>query len=164
MFLFAQCLVAIATLLDLASFQFKSRSLILMCLFSSVLLTSVHFFILGHASAGSLMLIAAIRYLYCVFARKTWVMLAFMLLSCLAVYFTWYSWLSGLALAATLIQTFASFQKNDLYLRLIMVVGTSLWISHNILVGSPIAVLMESLFMASNLVGLYRFYTPKKLA
>ncbi|MBH0041641.1 YgjV family protein [Pseudoalteromonas sp. SWXJZ10B] len=45
-----------------------------------------------------------------------------------------------------------------------MVVGTSLWISHNMLVGSPIAVLMESLFMASNLVGLYRFYTPKKLA
>ncbi|MBH0041639.1 YgjV family protein [Pseudoalteromonas sp. SWXJZ10B] len=47
MFLFAQCLVAIATVLDLASFQFKSRSLILMCLFSSVLLTSVHFLCLA---------------------------------------------------------------------------------------------------------------------
>lgn len=162
MFLLAQCLVTIATLLDLASFQFKSRTFILGCLFSSVLLTSAHFFILGHASAGSLMLIAALRYLYCVFARKTWVMLLFMLLSCLAVYFTWHNWLSGLALAATLIQTFASFQKQDLYLRLLMVLGTSFWISHNVFAGSPVAVLMECLFLASNMLGLYRFYTPKK--
>ncbi|MGO2010399.1 YgjV family protein [Pseudoalteromonas sp.] len=32
------------------------------------------------------------------------------------------------------------------------------WISHNMRVGSPVAVLMESIFIASNLVGLSRFY------
>lgn len=47
MFLLAQCLVTIATLLDLASFQFKSRIFILGCLFSSVLLTSAHFLYLA---------------------------------------------------------------------------------------------------------------------
>ncbi|MEC8225830.1 MAG: YgjV family protein, partial [Pseudomonadota bacterium] len=46
MFILSQCLVAIATLLDLASFQFKQRQAILACLFSSVLLTSVHFMLL----------------------------------------------------------------------------------------------------------------------
>lgn len=163
MFLIAQSLVAIATLLDLASFQFKSRSLILTCLFMSVLLTAVHFFMLGHNSAGCLMLIAAFRYFYCIYARKTWAMYAFMLLCCVAVYYTWQDWFSAMALIATLIQTFASFQKHDLHMRLCMVVGTLFWISHNVFAGSPVAIVMESLFLSSNLVGLYRFYSTKKI-
>ena len=158
MFLVSQCLVAIATLLDLASFQFKSRKLILLCLFSSVLLTAAHFFLLDKISASLLMLIAAVRYFYCIFNRSQWAMLGFMLLSTVAVALSWQDWLSGLALLATLIQTFASFQPRDMLLRLFMVFGTALWISHNILVGSPMAVLMECLFLLSNLVGLLRFY------
>ena len=69
MFILSQCLVAIATLLDLASFQFKQRQAILACLFSSVLLTSVHFMLLDNLSAACLMLIAALRYGYFIFAR-----------------------------------------------------------------------------------------------
>ncbi|CAM4155322.1 YgjV family protein [Pseudoalteromonas ostreae] len=163
MFLVSQCLVVIATFLDLASFQFKSRKLILLCLFSSVLLTAAHFFLLDKISAGLLMLIAAVRYFYCIFNRSQWAMLGFMLLSTVAVILSWQDWLSGLALLATLIQTFASFQSRDVLLRLFMVFGTALWISHNILVGSPMAVLMECLFLLSNLVGLWRFYCwPKE--
>ncbi|MBB1333661.1 MULTISPECIES: YgjV family protein [unclassified Pseudoalteromonas] len=164
MFLVSQCLVAIATLLDLASFQFKSRKLILLCLFSSVLLTATHFFLLDKISASLLMLIAAVRYFYCIFNPSQWAMLGFMLLSTVAVILTWQGWLSGLALLATLIQTFASFQPRDMLLRLFMVFGTALWISHNLLVGSPMAVLMECLFLLSNLVGLWRFYFWSKEA
>lgn len=161
MFLLSQCLVSVATLLDLASFQFKSRRLILLCLFGSVLLTAWHFFLLGQQSAGWLMLIAATRYLYCVFARQRLMMLCFILFSVTAVLLTWHSWLSGIALAATLIQTVASFQSQDLKLRSMMLVGTSMWIAHNIMVVSPIAVVMECLFLTSNIVGLYRFYRDK---
>ncbi|MFM9726320.1 YgjV family protein [Streptomyces scabiei] len=42
-----------------------------------------------------------------------------------------------------------------------MLVGTSMWIAHNIMVVSPIAVVMECLFLTSNIVGLYRFYRDK---
>ena len=98
MFIIAQSLVAVATLLDLASFQFKSRRIILCCLFTSVLLTSVHFFILGYNSAGCLMLIAALRYFYCIDFKHTWAMFGFMAVSCLAVYLTWQDWFSGFAL------------------------------------------------------------------
>lgn len=164
MFLLSQCLVGVATLLDLASFQFKSRRIILLCLFSSVLLTSTHFFILGQQSAGWLMLIAAARYLYCVFARQYMVMLGFIILSMVTVFITWHNWLSGLALIATLIQTLASFQAKDFKLRILMIVGTSLWMAHNVMVGSPIAVLMEGLFLTSNIVGLYRFYRHQAFA
>jgi hypothetical protein len=45
-----------------------------------------------------------------------------------------------------------------------MLVGTMIWITHNYLAGSPGAVLMEALFISSNLVGYFRYYIrPKKL-
>ncbi|MEM7390343.1 MAG: YgjV family protein, partial [Pseudomonadota bacterium] len=144
--------------------QFKQRQAILACLFSSVLLTSVHFMLLDNFSAASLMLIAALRYGYCIFARKTWVMIAFMLLSISAVLFTWQSWVSFIALSATLLQTYASFQGKDFTLRILMIVGTIGWIAHNALVFSPLAVLMETVFLVSNLVGLWRFYVHPKPA
>ncbi|MCO6357065.1 YgjV family protein [Pseudoalteromonas shioyasakiensis] len=164
MFILSQCLVAIATILDLASFQFKQRQAILACLFSSVLLTSVHFMLLDNFSAASLMLIAALRYGYCIFARKSWVMIAFMLLSISAVLFTWQSWVSFIALSATLLQTYASFQGKDFTLRILMIVGTIGWVAHNALVFSPLAVVMETVFLVSNLVGLWRFYVHPKPA
>jgi len=164
MFILSQCLVAIATLLDLASFQFKQRQAILACLFSSVLLTSLHFMLLDNFSAACLMLIAALRYGYCIFARKSWVMIVFMLFSISAVLFTWQSWVSFIALSATLLQTYASFQGKDFTLRILMIVGTIGWIVHNILVFSPLAVLMETVFLISNLVGLWRFYAHPKPA
>ena len=63
---------------------------------------------------------------------------------------------------SALIQTIASFQNRDLHLRLCMVMGTSFWITHNIFASSPVAIIMESLFLSSNLLGLYRFYVGKK--
>ncbi len=39
-----------------------------------------------------------------------------------------------------------------------MIVGTLLWLIHNYLAGSPTAVLMELLFISSNLIGYYRYY------
>ena len=164
MFIVSQCLVAIATLLDLASFQFKSRSAILTCLFTSVLFTAVHFFLLDKISAACLMLLAALRYGYCIFARDPRVMLGFMAMSIAAVYITWHSWISLIALLAALLQTYASFQANDFTLRCFMIVGTLCWISHNVLVFSPVAVLMESVFLISNLIGLWRFYAKKQLS
>ncbi|MEJ2893378.1 YgjV family protein, partial [Pseudoalteromonas sp. B5MOD-1] len=38
------------------------------------------------------------------------------------------------------------------------------WIVHNILVFSPLAVVMETVFLISNLVGLWRFYAHPKPA
>ncbi|MEI4551537.1 YgjV family protein [Pseudoalteromonas spongiae] len=161
MFIVSQCLVAIATLLDLASFQFKSRNAILICLFTSVLLTAVHFFLLDKISAACLMFLAALRYGYCIFARDLRVMIGFMAMSISVVYVTWQSWISVIALVAALLQTYASFQTNDFTLRCLMIVGTLCWILHNVLVFSPVAVLLESVFLISNIIGLWRFYGKK---
>lgn len=65
---------------------------------------------------------------------------------------------SVISCIGTLFQTRAAFCQADKNLRLLMIVGTSFWLCHNMLVGSPMAVLMELLFIGSNLVGYYRHY------
>ena len=69
--------------------------------------------------------------------------------------------LSILSCLGSLFGTAGTFCKDDKRLRQILLVGTSLWLVHNILAKSPTAVLMEALFIASNLVGYYRFYLKR---
>ncbi len=71
-------------------------------------------------------------------------------------------WLDLLSLAGSLLQTRAAFCRNDKRLRELMFVGSGCWLLNNILLGSPMAVLMESVFIGSNLLGYYRFYLRRK--
>ena len=57
--------------------------------------------------------------------------------------------------------TVGSFCRSDRTLRLVMMGATSLWLVHNILAGTPMAVLMEALFLGSNILGYYRFYLKR---
>ncbi len=47
---------------------------------------------------------------------------------------------------------------SDKRFRELMMLGIAIWIVHNILAGSPGAVVLETFFLGSNLVGYYRFY------
>lgn len=66
--------------------------------------------------------------------------------------------LSVLGCVATFFTTIAAFRKDDKRLRQLMLIGTMIWIVHNYLAGSPGAVLMETIFIVSNLVGYFRYY------
>ena len=51
-----------------------------------------------------------------------------------------------------------SFHGSDKVLRLCAMVSTAGWVIHNTWIGSPAAVALESLFLASNFFGFWRFY------
>ena len=70
--------------------------------------------------------------------------------------------LSVLSCVATVLTTIAAFSKDDKRLRQLMMIGTTIWIAHNYLAGSPGAVLMEAIFTVSNLVGYFRYYIKPK--
>jgi hypothetical protein len=72
--------------------------------------------------------------------------------------FTYEGLLSVLCATGSIFGIYASFRKDDKSLRRLMAVGTSIWLIHNILAGSPGAVIMEILFLTSNLVGYLRYY------
>ena len=76
---------------------------------------------------------------------------------------TYDGWLSILTCCGSIFGTVGSFSQNDTQLRRFMFIGTSLWLLNNIVIGSPAAVIMEALFITSNLVGYYRFYMKPAL-
>jgi hypothetical protein len=161
-FLLSQILIGIAIFTDTLSFQFKERKKIVACLLVSCTLISAHFMLLGHWTAACLGLIAAVRFTTSIFSTsKKWMWL-FVFATVVISIFTYEGILSILGCAGGIFGTVASFCKEDKLLRQLMLVGTSLWIIHNFLAGSPGAVLMEAIFISSNLVGYFRFYIRPK--
>lgn len=162
-FIISQILVGFAIIFDLLSFQFKERKRIVVCLMISCVLISSHFVLLGHWTAACLGLLAAIRFLTGLFSTSKKLMSVFICSSIVVSFVTFAGTLSILSCLGSVFGTTGTFCRNDKQLREFMLIGTCLWLIHNILAASPAAVLMEALFISSNLVGYYRFYLkPKK--
>ncbi len=164
-FVLSQILIGIAIIFDILSFQFKERNKIVACLLVSCILIAIHFMLLGHWTAVCLGLLAAARFATSLFSTSKKVMGVFVCATILLSILSYEGLLSILACSGGCFGTVASFCKEDKQLRQLMLVGTSLWIVHNFLAGSPMAVLMEAIFIGSNLVGYFRYYIrPKKQA
>lgn len=161
-FLLSQILIGIAICTDTLSFQFKERKKIVACLLVSCTLISAHFMLLGHWTAACLGLVAAVRFTTSIFSTSKKLMGLFVFATIIISIFTYEGLLSVLGCTGGIFGTVASFCKEDKLLRQLMLIGTSLWIVHNILAGSPGAVLMEIIFISSNLVGYFRFYIRPK--
>jgi len=157
-FLISQILVGIAIVFDLFSFQFKERKHIVTCLFFAGILISTHFALLEQWTAASLMGIATTRYLTSIFSTSSKLVWFFSLSSIFATIVTYAGVTSILSCLGSVFQTIAAFNKDDKRLRELMIIGTSFWLIHNYLIGSPTAVIMEILFICSNLVGYYRYH------
>ncbi len=76
--------------------------------------------------------------------------------------FTFDGYLTLLAIGGSTLSTIGTFQDTDLKLRAYKVPSTMLWITHNALVPTPMGVLIECMFLGSNLLGFYRFYRFKR--
>lgn len=134
------------------------------CLIVSSIFISCHFMLLGHWTAALLGLLATTRYTSSIFTTSKKVMWIFLIITFFISVFSYAGLLSVLGGTATCATTVAAFSKDDKFLRQLMLTGTIIWIFHNYLAGSPGAVLMEAIFISSNLVGYFRYYIrPKKL-
>ncbi|PKG80867.1 hypothetical protein CXF85_22455 [Colwellia sp. 75C3] len=162
-FFISQLLIGIAILFDLASFQFKDRRKIVGCLCIAGVLICSHFVLLQQYTAAGLMAVAVIRYFSSIFTTSTFVMLIFILCSLCVTAYTFNGVVSLISCVGAVMQTIAAFCPKDKKLRQLMIVGTSFWLLHNYLVNSPTAVIMEALFISSNLFGYYRFYIKPNL-
>ena len=161
-FVLSQILVGLALCTDILSFQFKDRRHIVSCLLVSCLLISSHFMILGHWTAASLGIIAALRFTTSIFSTSRYFMYLFIAATWIVAIVTFQGLLSIIGCAAGTISTIGSFCKEDKKLRQLVFGATLLWITHNYLAGSPGAVILEIFFASSNVVGYYRFYIKPK--
>ncbi|MBD1575685.1 YgjV family protein [Vibrio sp. S11_S32] len=62
-----------------------------------------------------------------------------------------------------LLNTKASFSHNDKLMRLLMTIAMTVWCVHDYIVGSPVAVLIDIVFIVSCAVGYYRIYGKKPI-
>ncbi len=157
-FTLSQILVGIAICSDLISFQFKEKKQIVSCLLVSCTMISLHFMFLEHWTAAILAFLAAIRFITSIFTTRKLYRTLFVIASILISIFTFEGLLSILCTTGAVFGIYASFCETDKPLRQLMAVGTSIWLVHNILAGSPGAVIMEILFLSSNLIGYFRYY------
>lgn len=157
-FALSQVLAAVAIGFDLLSFQFRERRRIIICLAISCLFIATHFALLGHGTATGLALLAAVRLVAGSVTTSKRVMLVFIVATLTVTGLTFHGLLSVFSGLGSVFGTVGSFCRSDRTLRLVMMGATSLWLVHNWLAGTPMAVLMEALFLGSNILGFYRFY------
>ena len=162
LFVISQILVGIAICFDLLSFQLKKRTHIVLCLSVSGFFIATHFLLLEKWTAAILMVIAVARYVVSYYSTSKILLALFVTCSIVGTVFTFQGVLSILSCLGSIFQTLGAFSNNDKKLRLLMIVGTSFWLCHNYLADSPVAVLMEILFLSSNFIGYYRFYFRKQ--
>lgn len=157
-FVLSQILAGVAICFDLLSFQFKERRRIIACLIVACLLLAIHFALLERWTASGLGLLATVRFVAGYQTTSRRVMVLFCVATVLVASITFQGPLSLLGGLGSLFGTVATFCSDDRRMRQLLLVGTSLWLTHNILAATPAGVLLESLFIGSNLVGYYRFY------
>ncbi len=163
-FLLSQILVAIAICFDILSFQLKKRTQIVLCLSLAGIFISSHFVLLEKWTAAVLMMIAVTRYLSSYFTTSKKIMGLFVSASFVSSALTFQGLLSIISCLGAVFQTLGAFCNEDKQLRQLMIIGTLFWLIHNIMAASPGAVVMEVLFLTSNLIGYYRFYMKKGLS
>jgi len=157
-FLLSQILAAIAFALGLAAYHFKPRHQVLKCLFASTVFNAVHFLALGRPGPAVLVILTGIRYVTATFTTSSRWMYFFFCASTASFFLVYKSPLSLLGLGATLIGTYGSFRPSDRALRIYLMVGTSMWLIHNILASTPVAAMMEASFLASNVLSYRKLY------
>ncbi|TDQ18078.1 inner membrane protein [Raoultella sp. BIGb0149] len=161
-FIFSQLLAGMSFLLDISAFHFQRRAATLSLLAGSTTLLALHFYLLEQPGAAGLMLIAACRYAVAIVTLSRRAMWGFMLGSLLCSAGLWQSLENILPLAGSLLMTLASFQKQSEKLRGYTLCGSLCWLLNNVVVGSPVAVMMELAFSGSILAAWWRHSAARR--
>jgi hypothetical protein len=110
----------------------------------------LHFALLGQATAVASTAVSLLRSLASLRARRPAVGLAFVALSLAFGVWFYDGWVSLLPIAASCIGTTALFFLQGLRMRLLMLLGTLLWLVNNLLVGSVGGSALEACLALSN--------------
>lgn len=116
----------------------------------------LHFALLGQATAAASAAVSLARSLAALKARTPAVGLLFIGLSLGLGAWLATGWLSLLPIAASCLGTAALFFLRGVTMRLLMLVGTLLWLAHNLAVGSVGGSLLEACLAVSNLFTIWR--------
>ncbi len=162
-FLISQVLIGVVFVISVVTFQFRRRKHVLLCCVAITFLMAVHFLLLDAQTAALLALIASVRYFIAIYWQSSRLLYCFLFLVLASTLGTYAGPISILAGAGSTLSTIASFRGNRGF-RQYSMAATTVWIIHNVLAGSPGAIVLEAFFLISNVVGYYRFFWNKGAA
>ncbi|MDI4635015.1 YgjV family protein [Pelomonas sp. V22] len=146
----AQLLGYLAFALGLACFAQKDDLRFKLFMAGECAAYALHFWLLGEPTAVASTLVSLGRSLASIRSRSPWVALVFIGLSAGLGAWLFQGWASLLPITASIIGTSALFFLQGLRMRLLMLVGTGLWVANNLLVGSIGGSLLELTLLATN--------------
>lgn len=141
--------------------QMKTRERLLILLAISCFFNGIHYFLLEQLTAGCIFLLSTIRFIVNLKYQSKKLALIFLTISVLIAVFTFSGLLTILGLCATVLITLSGFYS-DKTMRLLMIGGGMIWIIHNTILMSPVAIILEINFVLSGLLGYYRHYIAKR--
>lgn len=150
---------AVGLILFALSFQAATAKRLLLLRVLAGVAMAVHFALLGAYTAAAVNLIAAIKTFiyYRVTRRDSWaVPVIFTGILLISTSLTWQGGISLLPFAAGLISTYALWLSSSQRIRMYMLPVSFLWITHNILVMSPAAIISDIINITSIIIGLQR--------
>ena len=150
-FLLSQLLVTVTLIIECCAMQLKNKNYILAALSVSCLFNGFHYLLLDQPTAGFIFLFSSIRFLISIKWKFQWLSIT-----------TFNGPLSIIGFIATVFITIGSFSHNDKFLRAMMITGGSLWLLHNLILWTPVGILVEVIFVGSSAIGYYRYYIAKK--
>lgn len=162
-FLLSQLLVSITLAIECFAMQLKNKNRILAFLSISCLFNGLHYLLLDQPTAGYIFLFSSIRFLISIKWKFQWMAAASLCVSLFITIYTYIGFLSILGFIATVFITTGSFSTNDKFLRIMMIVGGTIWLIHNVILWSPVGILVEAVFVGSGIIGYYRYYAAGKL-
>ncbi|MDM4767864.1 YgjV family protein [Pelomonas sp. SE-A7] len=146
----AQLLGYLAFVLGLACFAQKDDLRFKLFMAGECAAYALHFLLLGEPTAVASTLVSLGRSLASIKSRSPWIALFFIALSAGLGAWLYQGPLSLLPICASIIGTSALFLLKGLRMRLLMLVGTGLWVANNLLVGSIGGSLLELTLLATN--------------
>ncbi len=157
-FLLSQIFVSITLVLEAIAMQMKRKNLLLALLSLSCFFNGIHFWLLEQPTAAFIFWFSTLRFAVAIYWKSQWLAVISLAVSAFITAYTYIGLLSIIGFIGTVFMTTGSFSKNDLVLRSLMAVGSFTWLIHNALLGSPVGIALETMFVSSCLLGIYRHH------
>ena len=161
-FIVSQIFMFLAMGTDFLSMQFKKRKYIFLTLMFSAALISAHYFLLGKVTAWIIVTISVLRFFTCIWTTDKRYLYIFLVLNTLALIFSYTEVYDLIIYIWLFIFIVWNFQKNDKKMRLLMLFGTTIVMSYNVLIFSPMGAIVEWLFLTSQIIWYCRYYILKR--
>lgn len=165
-FLFSQILALVAIIFDILSFRSDWKKKVLFFLALSAFLISMHFLFLEKYLTMWLYLFAVIRLIvgFLIDSKKNRVKmwLIFILIQTIIFISLYDEKLSFFPFIAQILSILATFQATDKEVRIWFMISTVIIIIYNAIVFSPMWILLETIFLTTNLFYFYKKFLCKK--